>query len=146
MYVQEHLNRSMNGTDERIDPAWIAGAKAGVSEVPNRARKPHWREFFDSLENLFRFMIDLQPAEPGTSPQDGSLYETLGGYVSVAGRMTPEGLLFTLPPIRQKTVASLFPGMKLYRTGKDVLVPKNELDSFSRLVPLRGPIEEVVNG
>ncbi|KXH77154.1 MAG: hypothetical protein AM326_05660 [Candidatus Thorarchaeota archaeon SMTZ-45] len=146
MYVQEHLTGDMIGFEEHPDPAWIAGAKSGMTEALYRARSSGWREFFDSLETLFRHMIEVPPAEPGTSTQNGSLYETLGGYVSVVGTMTSEGLTFSVPPIRQQVVASLFAGMQLYRNGKELLVPHSELDIFSRLVPLRGPIElEVFN-
>ncbi len=141
MYVQEYLTSDMTGFEECPNPAWVAGAKAGISGALDRARSSGWREFFDVLETLFRSMMEVRPAEPGTSPQDGSMYETLGGYVSVVGQMTTEGLRFTVPPIRQQAVASLFPGMQLYRTGKEVLVPQSELDIFSRLVPIRGPLE-----
>jgi hypothetical protein len=145
MYIQGYLQSGINGIDELPDPAWVAGAKAGLNEAFYRVTKTDWRDFFESLEDLFRFMLEVQPAEPGTTPKDGSLYETLGGYVSVVGRVTSQGLSFSLPPIRQQAVVSLFPGMDLYRNGKEVLVPHEELDSFKKLVPLRGPIEEMVS-
>lgn len=145
MYIQEYLQISTNSMDELPDPAWIAGAKAGINEVIHREARHDWRDFLESLENLFKFMLEIQPAEPGTSPKDGSLYETLGGYVSVVGVITSQGLSFSLPPIRQQAVASLFPGMNLYRNGKEILIPRKELDSFKKLVPLRGPIDEVVH-
>jgi len=144
MYIQEYLASDMIGFEEYADPAWVAGAKAGISEALDRARSSGWREFFDVLETLFRSMMEVRPAEPGTTPQDGSMYETLGGYVSVVGQLTAEGLRFTVPLIRQQAVVSLFPGMQLYRTDKDLLVPLSELDIFSRLVPIRGPLESEV--
>lgn len=146
MYVQEHLTSDMIGFEDYPDPAWVAGAKAGFMDALYRTRSSGWREFFDILETLFRHMMEVPPAEPGTSSQDGSLYETLGGYVSVVGRITSEGLMFCVPPIRQQVVASLFPGMQLFLTGKEILVPHSELDVFSRLVPLRGPLELEVVG
>ncbi|TET11544.1 MAG: hypothetical protein E3J86_02690 [Candidatus Thorarchaeota archaeon] len=146
MFTQEYLPREMGHYSGTLDLAWVAGAKAGINEIVSRVGKGAWAEFYDSLEILFRFMMEVQPAEPGTSLEDGSLYESLGGYVSVTGRMTPRGLKFSVPPRRQKTVAALFPGMEMYRTGKDVLIPHKELDSFSRLVPLRGPLEEKMEG
>ena len=145
MYIQEYLQNSTNIIDELPDPAWIAGAKAGINEIFHREARPDWRNFFESLEDLFKFMLEVPPAEPGTTPEDGSLYETLGGYVSVVGEMTSQGLSFSLPPIRQQAVVSLFPGMELYRDGKEILIPRRELDSFKKLVPLRGPIEEMVS-
>ena len=145
MYTQEYLQSNITAMDELPDPAWVAGAKAGFSTVFYRGIKSDWREFFQSLEDLFRFMLEVQPAEPGTTPKDGSLYETLGGYVSVVGRVSSHGLSFPLPPIRQHTVVSLFPGMDLYRYGKEVFVPHKEIESFKKLVPLRGPIEEMIN-
>lgn len=144
MYVQEYLTSDMTGFEEYPNPAWVAGAKAGMSEALDRARSNGWREFFDVLETLFRSMMEVRPAGPGTSLQDGSMYETLGGYVSVVGRLTTEGLRFAVPSIRQQAVASLFPGMNLCCTGKDVLIPHSELDVFSRLVPIRGPLEKEV--
>lgn len=146
MFTQEYLSRKMNSHTHTFDPAWVAGAKAGINEIESRVGEGAWAEFYDSLEMVFRFMIEVPPAEPGTSPEDGSLYETLGGYVSVAGRMTHEGLKFSVPSRRQKTVAALFPGMEMYRTGKGVLIPHKELESFSRLVPMRGPLEDKMEG
>lgn len=145
MYIQDYLQNSTKNMNELPDPAWIAGAKAGINEAFHREARPDWRDFFESLEDLFEFMLEVQPAEPGTTPKDGSLYETLGGYVSVVGEITSQGLRFSLPPIRQQAVVSLFPGMDLYRNGKEVLIPRKELDSFKKLVPLRGPIEEMVH-
>ncbi len=142
MFTQEYLSREMNYYSGTPDPAWVAGAKAGINEAVSRAIIADWREFYDSLETMFRSMMEVRPAEPGTTSKDGSLYETLGGYVSVTGRVTTAGLTFPVPARRQQTVASLFPGMQMYRTGKDVLIPHKELDSFKRLVPLRGPLEE----
>ncbi|MHA2379613.1 MAG: hypothetical protein ACXADS_10060 [Candidatus Thorarchaeota archaeon] len=142
MFTKEYLTMRMNGYTDTFDPAWVAGAKAGISKVVKRVRLRRWREFLDTLEDLFSFMMEVRPAEPGTSPDDGSLYESLGGYVSVAGRMTDEGLRFSVPPRRLKKIASLFPGMEMYRTGKEVLIPNGELESFNRLVPLRGPLED----
>ena len=146
MFTKEYLSMGMKGYTDTPDPAWVAGAKAGMNKFVSRSKFRGWREFLDTLEDLFRIMMEVRPAEPGTSPDNGSLYESLGGFVSVAGRMTEEGLSFSVPPRRQQTIASLFPGMEMYRTGKEVLIPHRELESFNRLVPLRGPLEDRLEG
>ncbi|MHA2179384.1 MAG: hypothetical protein ACXAAK_13645 [Candidatus Thorarchaeota archaeon] len=142
MFTKEYLSRGIQSHTNNLNPSWVAGAKAGISKILSRLRLRDWKEFLESLEYQFKFMMDVLPAEPGTSPEGGSLYESLGGYVSVAGRMTDNGLMFSVPARRQHIIASLFPGMEMYKTGKDVLIPNSELDSFMRLVPLKGPLED----
>jgi hypothetical protein len=141
MLTQEHLNDLVAPYDEFVDPSWIAGAKAGLEDesVANRSRE--WEQFLTSLHIMIEVMPDIDSAEPGTAPSEGSLYEALGGFVSVTGKVTEQGLVFNVPLIRQRSVTSLFPGMTLLATGKEMTIPWSELASFLNLVPVRGPIE-----
>jgi hypothetical protein len=90
---------------------------------------------------------DVKAAEPGTAPQDGdghvgSAYDALGGYVSVTGEVTPEGLYFRVPLARQEEVIGLLKGLTLMRSHGEIVVPTFDLPAFLRLVPLEGPIAE----
>ena len=144
MLVQEHLIDSIAPFVDVVNPSWIAGAKAGLEDESAMSRSRDWEEFLASLYLLIEVMPEVGPAEPGTAPSGGSLYEALGGYVSVAGEITANGLAFKVPLIRQRSVRSLFPGMALICSGHRVTVPSTEMQSFLNLVPLRGPIESQV--
>lgn len=144
MLVQEHLIDLFSPFAEMLNPAWIAGAKAGLEEESAMSRPQDWEEFLTSLYLMIDVMPEITAAEPGTAPSGGSLYEALGGYISVAGNMTEDGLTFTVPLIRQRAILSLFPGMRLLQLGNKISVPASEMRSFLNLVPLRGPIESDV--
>ncbi|MGQ4912426.1 MAG: hypothetical protein ACP6KW_09680 [Candidatus Thorarchaeota archaeon] len=141
MLVQEHIVSDDGYCPEIVSPAWLAGAKAGLAQCLSRRHTSEWNEFIDSLLCLLEAMRDLSPVEPGAAPDDGSMYEALGGYVSVAGRVSGRGLAFGVPLIHQQNVASLFPGMALTSTGPEIMVDFEDLCSFMNLVPIRGPIE-----
>jgi hypothetical protein len=72
----------------------------------------------------------------------GSAYDALGGYVSVTGEVTPEGLYFRVPLARQEQVIELLKGLTLLRNNGEIIVPTYDLPAFLRLVPVEGPIAE----
>jgi len=127
--------------------AWLAGAAAGLRVTVNRSPSWLWEEFYGDILQMIRLVGDLEPADPGTSPQDGdglvgSAYDALGGYVSVTGEVTPEGLYFRVPLYRQEEVIQLLKGLTLMRSHGEIVVPTFDLPAFLRLVPLEGPIAE----
>lgn len=127
--------------------AWLAGAAAGLKIAPNRSPSWLWEDFFDDIYQMIRVAGDVEAAEPGTSPkygdgQIGSAYDTLGGYVSVTGEVTPEGLYFRVPLSRQEDVLNLLKGLTLMRSHGEIVIPNFDLPAFLRMVPLEGPVSE----
>ena len=127
--------------------SWLAGAAAGLRVAENRSPSWLWEEFYDDIFQMIRLVGDVEAADPGTAPRDGdglvgSAYDALGGYVSVTGEVTPEGLYFRVPPARQEEVSELLNGLTLLRANGEIVVPKYDLPAFLRLVPVEGPIAE----
>ena len=75
--------------------SWLEGAAAGLRVAENRS--PSWLWDGDGLV--------------------GSAYDALGGYVSVTGEVTPEGLYFRVPLARQEEVSELLNGLTLLRAN-----------------------------
>ena len=127
--------------------AWLAGAAAGLRVAENRSPNWLWEEFYDDIFQMIRMVGDVEPADPGTAPRDGdglvgSAYDALGGYISVTGEVTPEGLYFRVPLARQREVKQLLNGLTLVRSHSEIVIPMFDLPAFLRLVPLEGPIAE----
>ncbi|MHA1963192.1 MAG: hypothetical protein ACXACG_00600 [Candidatus Thorarchaeota archaeon] len=127
--------------------AWLAGAAAGLRVAENRSPSWLWEEFYDDIFQMIRMAGDVEPADPGTAPQDGdglvgSAYDALGGYISITGEVTPEGLYFRVPLVRQDEVKQLLNGLTLVRSHGEIVIPMFDLPAFLRLVPLEGPISE----
>jgi hypothetical protein len=142
--VQDYVVWTMGPTYDALDTAWLAGAKAGIAMRERDLPDTEWADFIEGLRLMMGRLPDVEPAEPGTAPAEGSLYEALGGYVSLAGEMETDGFSFSVPLIRQGMVLSLFPGMKLHANGGRMVVPTCELPGFSRLVPVRGPLQDSI--
>ena len=127
--------------------SWLAGAAAGLRVAENRSPSWLWEEFYDDIFQMIRLVGDVKAADPGTAPQDGdglvgSAYDALGGYVSVTGEVTPEGLYLRVPLTCQRDVTQLLTGLMLLRSNGEIVVPMSDLPAFLRLVPLEGPIAE----
>ena len=81
--------------------SWLAGAAAGLQILEPRTPRWMWEDFISDVYAMMRLIGDVEPAEPGTAPKYGdgligSAYDSLGGYVSVAGEVCPEGLFFKI--------------------------------------------------
>jgi len=129
--------------------SWLAGAAAGLQIIKPRTPKWQWEGFIADVYDMMDQIGDVKPAQPGTAPnygdgRIGSCYDTLGGYVSVAGEVCPEGLYFRVPIARQEQVLELLKDITLFRSHGEILVPIYDLPAFTRLVPLDGPIAEQV--
>jgi hypothetical protein len=140
--VQEYVVWTMGPSYDVFDQAWLAGAKAGIAQREHGAGDAEWADFIEGLRLMMERLPEVEPAEPGTAPAEGSLYEALGGYVSLAGELEADGLSFSVPLIRQRMVLSLFPAMNIIAGRGRVVIPHGELPRFNKLVPIRGPLQE----
>ena len=128
------------------DYAWLAGAKAGLATRGNDIPEWPWLHFLDGVQTVVSALKGLEAVEPGEEPKDGSVYDSLGGYVSVTGKTTDLGFSFPVPRRGAAIIASRLPGIEMMWTAGHLLVQKESIGAFQRLVPLRGPIVEEVSG
>ena len=130
---------------ETPNPAWVAGAKAGLMVIGDRTPDWLWDSFVEDIYEMMDRLGDVEATEPGLSlsdDYDGSVFDILGGYVSTAGDVIPEGLVFKLPLDRHEEIMTLLPGITLYRSKQGLVIPRYEITSFLRWVPVRGPVIE----
>jgi hypothetical protein len=126
------------------DYAWLAGAKAGLVQRTHEIPDWPWLHFLDGVQTMVCALQGLKPLEPGDEPEEGSIYNSLGGYVSVTGQRTEAGIMFPVPRRRAAGLASMFPGIDMVWTAGHLVVQGESVEAFGRLVPLRGPIVEEV--
>ena len=127
--------------------AWLAGAAAGLQITRNRPPSWLWQDFYEDILQMIRLAGDIEPVKPGTAPQDGdgligAAHDALGGYISVIGEVTPEGLYFRVPLASQKKVLQLLEGLTVVRSHGEIVIPTLDLPAFLRLIHLEGPVSE----
>jgi hypothetical protein len=127
--------------------SWLAGAVAGLKVGGKKSPSWLWDSFIDDIFEMIHLVGEVEPAYPGTSPQEGdgmigSAFDALGGYISVTGEITPEGLYFRVPVNCQKQVKRLLNGISLLRADGEILIPSHDIPAFLRLVPVEGPLAE----
>ena len=128
------------------DYAWLAGAKAGLATRGNDIPEWPWLHFLDGVQAVVSALQGLEAVGAGEERKCGSVYDSLGGYVSVTGQGTDLGFLFPVPRRSAAIIASRLPGIEMMWTAGHLLVQKESIGAFQRLVPLRGPIVEEVSG
>jgi hypothetical protein len=131
---------------ELVDPAWVAGAAAGLMMVGDRFPARLWSGFINWVYSMIELLGVAEPAEPGCSAFDGdasigSALDALGGYVSITGAIVKEGLYFRVDLDHVDGVQSLLQEMGEVRPG-GFLIGWEELDSFLMLVQLAGPVRD----
>jgi hypothetical protein len=117
-----------------------------MNELNGMKKDWRWEDFFSQIQDLIEYS-DVKPAKPGEEPfidetQKGSALDALGGYVSIAGDVTPEGLSFPVHLAQLERIENLLSGMLLKRVGSKILVPQYDLPGFLKLVPILGPVAE----
>ncbi|MHA1959850.1 MAG: hypothetical protein ACW99U_06445 [Candidatus Thorarchaeota archaeon] len=131
---------------------WVAGAIAGISLVTSdRAVDWAWGDFLDEVMLLINKWSDIPAALPGVVPVDSegkeaSVYDALGGFISVSGAPSSDGLFFHVLSSNIEQVTALFQGLDLITTKDGLIIRRRELAKFQRLVPLLGPICEECGG
>ncbi|MGY5875761.1 MAG: hypothetical protein RTU30_08445 [Candidatus Thorarchaeota archaeon] len=124
------------------DESWLSGALAGMRVVGQKDTWD-WQAFLNDVRDMAYDLDGIKATEPGNEPSDsGSIYDALGGFVSVSGVVSPKGLHVRVPLSKQAQLLESIPGMVMLRSREGLVVPNYELESFTRLVPIRGPLAE----
>ncbi len=148
MYSKDVSNGLERVCHDWVDPAWVAGAAAGLAVVGDRAPSWLWSAFIEDVHVMIEMLDGVEPGSPGEIPEDSdgsiaSALESLGGYVSFTGLVRAEGLFFRLLADRVEEVQGLLQGMGVQEKG-GLLIPKEDLETFLMLVRLDGPIADQI--
>jgi hypothetical protein len=127
--------------------SWLSGAAAGIRIGGKRSPGWLWDAFFNDVAEMIQLVGDVEPVVPGYAPDEGdgligSAFDALGGYISVTGEITPEGLYFRVPVRCQKHVKELLNGITIHRSDGEIIVPDYDMPAFLRLIPIEGPLAE----
>ncbi len=138
MFVQNVLNAHQIPFVPSYDYAWLAGAARGLEVAPT-IPVTYAEEILDLVMTL-----NVESVDPGRSYEMGDgisspAYDVLGGYVSVTGRVTSEGLIFKIPETCRQLVQDLIPNASVSVDGL-VTVPPTVCSWALAVLPLRGPV------
>ncbi|MFW9920305.1 MAG: hypothetical protein ACFFED_11945 [Candidatus Thorarchaeota archaeon] len=140
--VLDMNSRFLLPNEHMLDYTWLGGAVAGLRVVRLRDADWKWAPFIVDIMDTLEMVDDIKEIPPGEEPEVGSVLDSLGGYVSIAGVVRPEGLYFPVPREAATKVIDQIPGIPYtYHADGWMLIPREALESFSCLVPLRGPLE-----
>ncbi len=139
--VLDMNNRAMPPTEQMIDYTWLGGAIAGLKVLQLRDPEWSWAPFIIDIIEAVEFVGDVEEIQPGEEPSMGSGLDSLGGYVSIVGNLRKNGLYFPIEGEDAQKIQNRLAGILAGYTNGWMLIPRNELHSFYRLVPLRGPLE-----
>lgn len=123
------------------DRAWMAGAIAGLKTRNDGFEESwEWSCFIEDLKSRLEINGITEPVWPGTNGIEGSHYDILGGYASTCARIAKGGLRIPLPIGLKETVLGLLSGIAFCGPDGHLTIPYAKLDSFNRLVNIRGPV------
>ncbi|MDF1539677.1 MAG: hypothetical protein P1Q69_12325 [Candidatus Thorarchaeota archaeon] len=142
MSIMDMTGRVFPVTLDIMDSAWIAGALAALEIPLPREPEEIWAPFIEDIFNLSELVCDVESVRPGQSPVTGSVLDSLGGYISLAGRVTNQGIHFPVDSDSVLPVNDNLPGIKTQFLGGIMVIPPSQICKLLSLVPLRGPIEE----
>ncbi|MGY5853647.1 MAG: hypothetical protein RTU92_08795 [Candidatus Thorarchaeota archaeon] len=142
MLVDEMMTVYSPMSNSIPDASWLSGALAGM-RVAGDKDAWDWQTFLDDIRDMAYNLEVVKATEPGNEPSGrGSAYDVLGGFVSVSGTVSSNGLHVHVPLVKQSRIIESIPGMVLLRSRKGLVIPTYELESFTRLVPIRGPLAD----
>ena len=125
------------------DMTWLGGALAGLKVYKHREPVWAWTQFMDDVRAM-QSLYDIETLDITQAPENGSLLDVLGGYVSVTGSISAEGLSFPIPFNTGDRIKQHLIGMDVTVHAYEMTIPLDELDAFTTLISLRGPVEEML--
>ncbi len=132
----------LTNTHQIIDYTWLGGAAAGLRLSGRCLDQQAWIPFIADLVEILDALGDVPEIAPGEVPQSGSPLDSLGGYISVMGDVSANGLSFPVSFDVVSTIVRQIAGIKTLHHQGRIIVPLSELESLSRLLHLRGPVAQ----
>ncbi|MFW9953813.1 MAG: hypothetical protein ACFFD3_04595 [Candidatus Thorarchaeota archaeon] len=143
-YTIDLNGRILPVVSDITDTTWLAGAIAGLGLPRYWEPEYLWAPFLSDVLDTADMLLDITPIAPGQTPEDGSVLDSLGGYISITGRVTEQGILFPISSPDASAVQLQLAGVRTVFLGGMIVIPPSEISRFMRLVPLRGPVETQV--
>ena len=131
-----------HGCLDIIDIDWLTGAVTGLYVAGRRSPSWQWDPFIEDVEYMSDLMGGVHPIDIQSMNGVQSIFDTLGGYISMTGTLDPEGIWFRCPPQLQVAVRHWLSGLEIVCSGNDVLIPNVSLRHFIKLISIRGPVED----
>lgn len=125
-----------------IDYTWLGGAAAALRLSGGRLDQQAWIPFIADLVDTLDVLGDVREIAPGEVPHSGSPLDSLGGYISVMGDISENGLSFAVSFDVVSTIVRQLAGIKTLHHHGRIIIPLSELESLSHLLHLRGPVAQ----
>ena len=128
-------------SQQMIDYTWLGGAISGLKKLSVKDQEWKWAPFIIDIIDTIEYAGDVKEILPGDETSQGSVFDSLGGYVSIVGNLCPEGLYFPVSKEQAHKVMNKLAGIASSYQNERVMIPRNQLSSFYHIVPMRGPLE-----
>ena len=125
------------------DPDWVAGAVAGLRVVDRSTRQGwEWKSFLQDVEDMVELLGEVKPIWPGETPENGSLLDALGGFISVAGKVLSGELYFDIELKYREDVMMILSSLKPQNHRLGLLLSDTDELRASALLQLKGPLAD----
>jgi len=141
--TSDMLNSGQMPHSEILDWDWIRGALAGLDISSERDPAWLWKPFLEDLKSM-QDLYDIKPLKPWQETEEQSILDSLGGYVSITASISGTGIRFPLPSEIVKRISEYFPAMDIEVHSHGITIPWDQIDAFTSLVQIRGPVEEMI--
>jgi hypothetical protein len=125
-----------------IDYTWLGGAVAGLKLSGRFTNQQAWTPFIGDLVEVLDALGDVPEIAPGEVPQSGSPLDSLGGYISVMGDISMDGLSFPVPFEVASAIMRQLACINTSHHNGRIIISQTELESLSHLLHLRGPVAQ----
>ena len=101
---------------------WLEGAIAGLSVYEERDPAWLWKSFVSELRTV-QSTHDIKPLNPWQEIDDSIVLSSLGGYVSVTGKIGGNGLRFPLPQEKSERIRNCLLGIDVVVHSHGITIP-----------------------
>ena len=123
------------------DWEWLEGAVTGIQLFSKNEPDWLWQQFLDDIIQM-QELYDIKSSGLWDKREGNTLCNFLGGYVSVTGSVSGNGISFPIPNGTGDIFREVLCGLSLNIGQDKITVPLSELDVFSTIITLRGPVQD----
>ncbi len=143
MFARYAKHAMGNHMELGLPEAWLIGAKTALAEMKHLKFSKEWMQFYSEVESFVNWWDDIDPISPENALLNrylqGSLFDYIGGYVSVAGTLTDIGIKLGIAGEYHSDLLMLLSDLVVINND-DVLVLFDALQGFLNLVTIIGPL------